>query len=120
MQGTEYIQLRLYAEDTYFAIADPSDIVNRDKWYVEHFANGPGFSTYEPDSLSTLLDTELRERDTGNAFTDFAVKVLKAPTVYPDAFSGRRPSGTDVDNWLERGKHLVYDALLSVCLMDCA
>lgn len=38
----------------------------------------------------------------GNAFTNFNTQVLKMPTKYTEAFSGNRPKGSAVDNWLER------------------
>ena len=63
---------------------------------------GFGFETYEPDSVPTMVALEQRIRDTGNAFTNFNTQVLKRPTKYTEAFSGLRPKGETVGNWLER------------------
>lgn len=49
-----------------------------------------------------MLESEQRIRETGNAFDDFAVQVLKLPTKYTAAFSGDRPKGAAVGNWLDR------------------
>jgi hypothetical protein len=64
--------------------------------------NGFGFETYEPDTVPTMIALEQRIRDTGNAFTNFNTQVLKMPTKYTEAFSGLRPKGASVGNWLER------------------
>ena len=49
-----------------------------------------------------MIALEQRIRDTGNAFTNFNTQVLKRPTKYTEAFSGMRPKGASVGNWLER------------------
>ena len=49
-----------------------------------------------------MIALEQRIRDTGNAFTNFNTQVLKMPTKYTEAFSGLRPKGASVGNWLER------------------
>lgn len=65
-----------------------------------------GFETYEPDAgkVPRIIESEQRIRETGNAFIDFAVQVVKAPTVYTDAFAGKRPraSSPEMNNWLKR------------------
>lgn len=37
-----------------------------------------------------------------NAFAKFYMQVLKAPTLYTQAFAGKRPKASAVDNWLNR------------------
>ena len=40
-------------------------------------------------------------RDTGSAFDNFVVQVLKGKTKYANALSGARPKGKDKGNWLK-------------------
>jgi hypothetical protein len=67
---------------------------------MDFLSTGYGFETYEPDVVPTMVALEQRIRPTENAFTDFAVQVLKSPTKYTDAFSGMRKKGSQVGNWL--------------------
>jgi hypothetical protein len=101
VQGVNYIPLRLLALELLSAICEKSEYDAYDKWFTDFAASGYNFETYEPDEVPTLIKIEQRIRDTGNAFTDFAVQVLKRPTAYTEAFSGARPKGKSVGNWLE-------------------
>ena len=46
----------------------------------DYIYSGPtyGFETYEPDVVPTLVEREMRLRDTGNAFSNFGVEVVQA------------------------------------------
>jgi hypothetical protein len=60
------------------------------------------FQTYEAAEVPVMLKSEQRMRDTGNAFSNFMVQVMKGPTKYSQALSGGRPKADDPDmkNWL--------------------
>lgn len=96
------MMLRLYLQNLNRILCEKTEWDNMDKWYTDLLENGFGFETYEPDVVPTMVALEQRIRDTGNAFTNFNTQVLKMPTKYTEAFSGARPKGADVDNWLER------------------
>eukprot|EP01041_Mallomonas_annulata_P008592 gene8592-17721_t len=112
IQDPNYYKLRLRTRVIYELLCEDidtksntntnTDALKQDKWYLDFLANGYGFETYEPDVVPTLVKAEQRIRDTGNAFETFQVDILKSPTKYTPAFSGGRPKGNDVGNWLER------------------
>lgn len=101
VQGVNYIPLRLLAQQLLACICEKKEYDAYDKWFTDFAATGYNFNTYEPDEIPTLVKIEQRIRDTRNAFTDFAVQVLKRPTAYTEAFSGARPKGGSVGNWLD-------------------
>lgn len=103
IQGMDYSDLRLFVESVIENVNTVSENDVEAKWYTALFAGADyGFDTYEPDELPTLLAVEQRFRDTGSAFDNFNVQILKAPTKYTPAFAGGRPKGQTVGNWLER------------------
>ena len=103
MQGIDYIELRLMVNAIHELLCDPAELQARDKWYAD-FREDPRsqFQTYETDEIPMMIKSEQRLRDTGNAFDNFLVQVLKQRTKYSDALGGSRPKGGDVGNWLER------------------
>lgn len=103
MQGIDYIELRLMVNVIHELLCDGAEIMARDKWYAE-FKEGPKsqFQTYETNEIPMMIKSEQRLRDTGNAFDNFLVQVLKQRTKYSEALSGQRAKGADVGNWLER------------------
>lgn len=124
IEGADYISLRLRAQKLYMYLCTDSELLLMDKWYKDLQATGYGFETYAPDlPLPRIIEAEQRIRDTGNflffnfkiviihtfflisgnEFSNFAVQVLKMPTVYSDAFSDKiRPRGATMNNWLSR------------------
>lgn len=54
------------------------------------------------------MNEELKYRDTGNAFLNFGVEVMKMNPIGTNAFSGKRPKASALKNWLERDPD--YDA----------
>ena len=48
-----------------------------------------------------MIKSQQRMRDTGSAFDNFVVQVLKGKTKYANALSGARPKGKDKGNWLK-------------------
>jgi len=100
VQGVDYINLRLLVQQIHRSLCSEEDLRNTDKWYFDFVADGYKFATYEPDEVPALLRYEQRLRDTGNAFSNFAVEVLKGPTKYTESFSGRRPKASQVGDWL--------------------
>ena len=98
----DYKKLRLRVRQIFESLCSEEEIAQTDKWYKDYFANGYGFETYEPDVVPTLIRTQARFRETKNAFVDFGVQVLQMGTKYSNAFSGSRPKGAEVGNWLER------------------
>ena len=60
------------------------------------------FLSLQPNEVPKLIQYQQRIRDTGNAFNNFAVDVMKMPTKYSESLSGKRPKGDQVDNWLEK------------------
>lgn len=71
------------------------------QWYTDHLDAGYGFETYQPDEIPQIIKDDQRQRDTGNAFSDFWVQVMKQPTLYTPAFAGVRKLGSEVGNWLQ-------------------
>lgn len=102
VQGVDYKKLRLRVRRIFETLCTEEEIALTDKWYKDYFANGYGFETYEPDVVPTLIRTQARFRETKNAFVDFGVQILQMGTKYSNAFSGSRPKGSEVGNWLER------------------
>jgi hypothetical protein len=101
IEDMDYIRLRLRAQKLYMMLCDSNELEQMDKWYKDFVNKGYDFETYEPDEVPTLIAAEQRIRETGNAFVDFAVQVMKMPTKYTEAFSGKRKKGREVDNWLD-------------------
>lgn len=103
MQGIDYIELRLMVNVIHELLCDGTEMKARDKWYAD-FKESPKaqFQTYETDEIPMMIKSEQRLRDTGSAFDNFLVQVLKQRTKYADALGGQRPKGADVGNWLER------------------
>jgi hypothetical protein len=108
-QGDEYEELLRFATERFYLLCTPDEAEGIDKWYVDYIdrTDEYDFETYEPDVLPSLIEEEQRIRETGNAFVDFARDVFKIPTVYTEAFSGARPRGSSVGNWLERDPNWV-------------
>ena len=52
--------------------------------------------------IPRIVNEELKYRDTGNAFLNFGVEVMKMDPIGTDAFSGKRPKASALKNWLER------------------
>ena len=103
VQGMDYAELRLLVELLVDALSTAAEADVADKWYFDHFKGGNyGFETYEPDEVPTLIASEQRIRDTGNAFDNFNVQILRFPTKYTSAFSGARPKASAVGDWLRR------------------
>eukprot|EP00607_Mallomonas_marina_P004484 CAMPEP_0182438364 /NCGR_PEP_ID=MMETSP1167-20130531/85712_1 /TAXON_ID=2988 /ORGANISM="Mallomonas Sp, Strain CCMP3275" /LENGTH=520 /DNA_ID=CAMNT_0024631687 /DNA_START=608 /DNA_END=2170 /DNA_ORIENTATION=- len=102
IQDINYTKFRLRVRELYNLLCNPLDPTTQEQWYINKFKDGYGFDTYEPDVIPTIVQAEQRIRDTGNAFDNFKVDVLKGPTNYTPLFSGERKKGTDVGNWLER------------------
>lgn len=98
IQGMNYVSLRMTVDELISLLSDE----DAHAWYAKFLGSeGHDFETYEPDEIPALVKIEQRLRDTGNAFSDFFVQVLKGKTKYTDAFSGSRPKGETVGNWLE-------------------
>ena len=114
IQDIDYIQLRLRVQQLYIILCNNDEINNMDKWYKDFLENGYGFDTYEPDEIPSIINAEQKLRETGNAFLDFAVQVLKAPVKYTNAFSGSRPKGNTVGNWLEYDNDWTHEPPQSV------
>jgi len=91
----DYIQLRLRVQHLHEILCTKDDVILTNKWYKDYLEQGYGFDTYEPDEIPSIIKAEQRLRETGNAFVDFAVQVLKAPIKFTNAFSGTRPKGTN-------------------------
>lgn len=102
LQGVDYIKLRIEAQELLQKISTEEERESYDRWYIEYARDGFRFETYEPDSVPKLIQYEQRIRETGNAFDDFVVGVLKGPTKYTQAFSGSRPRAEQKGNWLDR------------------
>jgi len=99
VQGVNYTGLRLQVRVLLETLNTDIENQNLDKWYTDYHGSGWRFDTYEPDHIPTMVRIEQRMRDTGNAFKNFAVQVLKGPTFYTNAFSGKRPKASNVGNW---------------------
>lgn len=102
VQGVDYVYLRVRAQETYRKLCDKEELKAMDKWFFDYKEKGYGFQTYEPNEVPKLIQYQQRIRDTGNAFNNFAVDVMKMPTKYSESLSGKRPKGDQVDNWLEK------------------
>ena len=102
MQGIDYIELRLVVNKLHEILLTPKEMEELDKWYTD-FRESPQaqFDTYEADDIPMMLKSQQRMRDTGNAFDNFMVQVLKGKTKYANALSGARPKGKDKGNWLK-------------------
>ena len=102
MQGIDYIELRLVVNKLHEILLTPKEMEELDKWYTD-FRESPQaqFDTYEADDIPMMLKSQQRMRDTGNAFDNFMVQVLKGKTKYANALSGARPKGEDKGNWLK-------------------
>jgi len=100
-QGVDYVNLRLFVQSIHRALCTEKEELEVDRWYFDYVSDGYKFETYEPDEVPTLIKFEQRLRDTGNAFSNFAVEVLKAPTKFTEAFSGARPKASQVGDWLK-------------------
>ena len=108
IEDMDYIRLRLRVQKLYMSLCDSNELEQMDKWYKDFVRKGYDFETYEPDDVPSLIAAEQRIRETGNAFVDFAVQVMKMPTKYTEAFSGKRKKGNMVDNWLELDTDISY------------
>ena len=102
--------MRWRIREVYEALCTPEELKNTEKWYDDMMADGPGFETYEPDEVDMIIEVAQRIRDTGNAFDNFFVGVLKGPTKYTEAFAGQRPKASEVGDWLERDPDFLYRA----------
>jgi predicted metal-dependent HD superfamily phosphohydrolase len=104
MQGIDYIELRLMVNKLHEILCDKGELQARDKWYGDFREKDPRaqFETYETDEIPMMIKSDQRMRDTGNAFENFVVQVLKGKTKYSNALSGSRAKGAAVGNWLER------------------
>lgn len=102
IQGVDYITLRVRVQEIYRKICNEEELAKMDQWYFTYKEKGYGFDTYEPNEIPKIVQYEQRIRDTGNAFSNFAVDIMKMPTKYTDALSNKRPTGNNVDNWLQR------------------
>ena len=106
VQGIDYIELRLMTSTLLEALerdAQDGIMKSRIQWYSEHMNSAEAdFQTYEAVNVPVMLKSEQRMRDTGNAFSNFMVQVMKGPTKYSQALSGSRPKGDDpnIQNWL--------------------
>ena len=108
IQGVNYINLRLVTRTVLDIISTEEEKQAYELWYRKFYENGGfDFETYEPDNVPTIIKTEQRMRETGNAFKDFAVQVLKAPTFYTNAFSGARKKANEVGNWFMRDEEIL-------------
>lgn len=103
MHGIDYLELRLVVNKLHEILLDPAERARLDKWYAD-FRESPQaqFDTYETDDVPMMLKSQQRMRDTGSAFDDFVVQVLKGQTKYANALSGARPKGNDKGNWLKK------------------
>ena len=108
IQGVNYVNLRLVTRTVLDIISTEDEKRGYELWYRKFYENGGfDFETYEPDEIPTIIRTEQRMRETGNAFKDFAVQVLKAPTFYTNAFSGSRKKASEVGNWFMRDEEIL-------------
>jgi hypothetical protein len=99
IQGVNYVNLRLVTRTLLEMLSTSEELQGLDKWFIDRRGDSWKFDTYEPDEIPTMVRIEQRMRDTGNAFKDFAVQVLKGPTYYTDAFNGKRPKASSVGDW---------------------
>lgn len=77
LQGVDYVNLRLSIQSLYYQLCSAAEAEATDHWYTQFMdSSAAHFETYEPDVVPALLRYEQRLRDTGNAFTNFAVEVL--------------------------------------------
>jgi hypothetical protein len=102
IQGVDYVTLRVRVQEIYRKICNEQELAMMDQWYFDYKEKGYGFETYEPNEIPKMIQYEQRIRDTGNAFSNFAVDIMKMPTKYTESLNGKRPKGDSVDNWLER------------------
>ena len=99
IQGVNYVNLRLVTRTLLEMLSSEDELQALDRWHLQRRGDSWAFDTYEPDDIPTMVCIEQRMRDTGSAFKDFAVQVLKMPTYYTDAFSGKRPKASTVGDW---------------------
>lgn len=101
-QGSDYIPLRVRIQSLYRMLCTEDELDHCvDAWYNAFLDDTRyDFETYEPDEIPALIQLEQRLRDTGNAFTNFAVEVLQMPTFYTESFSGKRKKAKQVGDWL--------------------
>ena len=99
IQGVNYVNLRLVTRTLLEMLSTSEELQGLDKWFIDRRGDSWKFDTYEPDEIPTMVRIEQRMRDTGNAFKDFAVQVLKGPTYYTDAFNGKRHKASSVGDW---------------------
>lgn len=114
IQGAEYVTLRVRVQETYRKLCNEKELDEMDNWFFLYKDKGYQFETYEPNTIPNIIRYEQRIRDTGNAFDNFRVDVLKMDTVYSDSLSGKRPKGDKVGNWLERDSNYKIPPLESV------
>jgi hypothetical protein len=101
-QGSDYIPLRVRIQSLYRLLCTEYELDHCvDAWYNAFLDDTRyDFETYEPDEIPKLIQLQQRLRDTGNAFTNFAVEVLQMPTFYTASFSGKRKKAKQVGDWL--------------------
>lgn len=103
IEDVDYVRLRLKVLAVTAALAEgePEAADVACDWYHRFIGESNyGFETYEPDEVPSIVQYEQRIRDTGSAFTDFAVQVLQFPTKYTDSLSGQRKKAAEVGDWL--------------------
>ena len=103
IQGTDYTMLRLRVEQIYAALGSEQEVEANHKWYTDEFKDGYGFDTYRPDEIPNFIREELRYRDTGNAFENFSVEILKATPKPTKSFDDSRKTASELGHWLDRG-----------------
>lgn len=91
IQGIDYTKLRLLVQESYRKLCSEEELNRVDRWFRDMKEDGYSFETYEPDVVPSMIQSQERTKETGNAFTNFAVQVMKMPTSYSDALSGMRP-----------------------------
>ena len=113
IEDVDYIRLRLRVQAVTEVLAQGESVAAdvTKSWYNRYLSDDKyGFETYEPDEVPTLIQAEQRIRNTGNAFTDFAVQVLRMPIKYTDALAGKRKKASEVGDWLFANDKETWDA----------
>lgn len=113
IQGNDYIGLRHRVLAMHRLLCTTEELKIVDSWYFNHVEKGYDFETYEPDEVPSIIRFEERIKDNGNAFDNFFVQVLKGPTKYSTAFSGKRPKASQAGNWLDRDPEYKTEQLTS-------
>lgn len=100
MQGTDYSELHAITDELYYDLCSDEEAEETDRWYADYIERTDyGFETYEPDTVPSLVQLELRTQETSSSVQNFAKDLGVAVPTTP-AFAGLRPKSSEVGDWL--------------------